>query len=70
MFIDHILEYSKIHEEHEQHLRLVLQRLRDKKLYAKFRKCKFWLKEVAFLGYIMKKDGAMVDPKRIILVTD
>ena len=42
IFIDDILVYSKIHKEHERHLKLVLQQLRQKKLYAKFNKCSFW----------------------------
>ena len=50
VFIDDILIYSKDEEEHAEHLRLVLQKLRKHKLYAKFSKCEFWLKEVAFLG--------------------
>jgi hypothetical protein len=49
VFIDDILVYSRSEEEHEGHLRLVLQKLRDHKLYAKLSKCKFWLKQVAFL---------------------
>jgi hypothetical protein len=52
-FIDDILIYSLYEETHEDHLRLVLQKLRDNQLYAKFSKCDFWLKEVAFLGHIV-----------------
>ena len=48
VFIDDILVYSKSTEEHEYHLRLVLQRLREQQLYAKFSKCEFWLTEVTF----------------------
>nr|GFC55123.1 hypothetical protein [Tanacetum cinerariifolium] len=55
VFIDDILIYSKSEEEHEQHLRIVLDILRQKKLYAKFSKCEFWLQQVAFLGHIGKK---------------
>ena len=51
--IDNILKYSKNEEEHKQHLRIVLQTLREKQLYAKLSKCDFWLKEVFFLGYIV-----------------
>jgi hypothetical protein len=51
VFIDNILVYSKIEEEHERHLRLVLETLRKNKFYAKLKKCEFWLSEVAFLGY-------------------
>ncbi|XP_075504438.1 putative mitochondrial protein AtMg00860 [Primulina tabacum] len=64
VFIDDILIYSKIHEEHDQHLRTTLQVLRDQKLYAKFSKCKFWLDRVAFLGHIVLKDGLEVDPSK------
>jgi hypothetical protein len=53
VFIDDILVYSQNEEAHEDHLRLVLQKLRDNQLYAKFSKCDFWLKEVAFLGHII-----------------
>jgi hypothetical protein len=49
VFIDDILIYSKTSEEHEEHLRKVLERLRSKKLYAKLEKCKFWLDSVSFL---------------------
>jgi hypothetical protein len=55
VFIDDILIYSKNEEEHEEHLRLVLQKLREHELYAKFSKCEFWLKEVSFLGHIITK---------------
>jgi hypothetical protein len=53
VFNDDILVYSQNEEAHEYHLRLVLQKLRDNQLYAKFSKCDFWLKEVAFLGNII-----------------
>ena len=62
VFIDDILVYSSSEEEHEQHLRLVLQRLREHRLYAKFSKCEFWLPQVAFLGHIVGKEGILVDP--------
>ncbi|GJT61138.1 putative reverse transcriptase domain-containing protein [Tanacetum coccineum] len=53
MFIDDILIYSKTREEHEEHLRLVLELLKKEKLYAKFSKCEFWLREVQFLGHVI-----------------
>jgi hypothetical protein len=56
-FIDDILVYSRSEEEHEEHLHLVLQKHRDHKLYAKLRKCEFWLKQVAFIGPIVWKGG-------------
>jgi hypothetical protein len=65
VFIDDILIYSKSKEEHKEHLRLVLQKLRDQRLYAKLRKCEFWLKQVAFLGHIISKGGIYVDPRNI-----
>ena len=55
VFIDDILIYSKSAEEHEQHLRVVLEKLRVHRLYAKFSKCEFWLEKVAFLGHILKE---------------
>ena len=65
VFIDDILIYSKNKEEHAEHLRVVLQRLREHKLYVKFSKCDFWLTEVQFLGHIISKDGVSVDPSKI-----
>ncbi|WVZ97851.1 hypothetical protein U9M48_043360 [Paspalum notatum var. saurae] len=65
VFIDDILIYSKNEEEHEEHLRIVLTRLREHKLYAKFSKCAFWLKEVSFLGHILSKKGVAVDPSKV-----
>jgi hypothetical protein len=52
-------------EEHEDHLRLILQKLRDHRLYVKLSKCEFWLKKVAFLGHIISKGGIFVDPSKI-----
>ena len=65
VFIDDILIYSPSKEEHEQHLKLVLELLGREKLYAKFSKCEFWLQEVQFLGHIISKDGIHVDPAKI-----
>ena len=65
VFIDDILIYSKNAEAHENHLRLILQILREKKLYAKLKKCEFWLREVAFLGHVITKEGVSVDPNKI-----
>ncbi|KAA0039625.1 pol protein [Cucumis melo var. makuwa] len=69
VFIDDILIYSKTKAEHEEHLRMVLQTLRDNKLYAKFSKCEFWLKQVSFLGHVVSKAGVSVDPAKIEAVT-
>ena len=60
VFIDDILIYSKNEEEHAKHLHIVLQRLREYKLYAKFSKCEFWLKEVPFLGHVISTEGISV----------
>ncbi|WVZ97358.1 hypothetical protein U9M48_042905 [Paspalum notatum var. saurae] len=65
VFIDDILIYSKNEKEHEEHLRIVLTRLREHKLYAKFSKCAFWLKEVSFLGHILSEKGVAVDPSKV-----
>ena len=69
VFIDDILIYSKSQEEHEEHLHMILQRLREHKLYAKFSKCEFWLEEVGFLGHVVSKNGIVVDPKKVSAVT-
>ncbi|KAL0544922.1 hypothetical protein IC582_020052 [Cucumis melo] len=69
VFIDDILIYSKTEAEHEEHLRMVLQTLRDNKFYAKFSKCEFWLKQVSFLGHVVSKAGVSVDPAKIEAVT-
>ncbi|TYK01903.1 putative gag-pol polyprotein [Cucumis melo var. makuwa] len=69
VFIDDILIYSKTEAEHEEHLRMVLQTLRDNKLYAKFSKCEFWLKQVSFLGHVVSKAGVYVDPAKIEAIT-
>jgi hypothetical protein len=65
VFIDGILVYSRSEEEHEEHLRLVLQKLRDHRLYAKLSKYEFWLKQVAFLGHVISKGGISVDPCKV-----
>jgi hypothetical protein len=70
VFIDDILIYSKSNEEHEKHLRAILEKLREHKLYAKFSKCEFWLSEVGFLGHIVTKDGIAVDPAKVTAVTE
>jgi hypothetical protein len=65
VFIDDILIYSKNEEEHAQHLRVVLTRLREHQLYAKFSKCVFWLEEIQFLGHVLSARGIAVDPSKI-----
>jgi hypothetical protein len=70
VFIDDILVFSKNEEEHEAHLRLVLEKLREHKLYAKFSKCEFWLKEVAFLGQVLSEGGVSIDPGKVMDVLE
>ncbi|KAL5547177.1 hypothetical protein UlMin_006864 [Ulmus minor] len=65
VFIDDILVYSKTQEEHEEHLRIVLQTLRENKLFAKREKCDFWITEVKFLGHVISQEGISVDPSKI-----
>jgi hypothetical protein len=65
VFIDDILIYSKNEEEHAQHLRIVLTRLREHQLYAKFSKCTFWMEEIQFLGHVLSANGIAVDPSKV-----
>jgi hypothetical protein len=65
VFIDDILIYSKNEAEHAKHLRIVLQHLRDHKLYDKFSKCEFWLDSVKILGHTISKEGISVDPSKV-----
>jgi ribonuclease HI len=65
VFIDDILIYSKNEEEHAQHIRIVLTRLREHQLYAKFSKCTFWLEEIQFLGHVLSAKGTAMDPSKV-----
>jgi hypothetical protein len=65
VFIYDILIFSKTEEEHEKHIRLVLEKLRSNQLYVKFSKCEFWLTEVAFLGHVISAGGVSVDPSKV-----
>ena len=65
VFIDDILIYSRTHEEHAEHLRLVLSVLKDKQLYVKLSKCEFWMNEVQFLGHVISAQGIVVDPAKV-----
>jgi hypothetical protein len=65
VFIDDILVYSENEEDHAEHLRIVLTRLQEHQLYAKFSKCEFWLREVPFLGHVLFDGGIMVDPTKV-----
>jgi hypothetical protein len=70
VFIDDILIYLKNREEHEENLRTVLSILRKHQLFAKFKKCKFWLDNVAFLGHVVTKEGIVVDPGKVEVVVN
>jgi len=70
VFIDNILIYLKGLEEHEQHLRIILQTLRDHKLYAKFSKCEFWLDRVILLGHVVLGEGISVDSTKVEIVVN
>ena len=70
VFIDDILVYSSNKEEHAEHLRIVLQNLREHQLYAKFIKCQFWLDQVTFLGHVVSAEGISVDPQKIEAIVD
>jgi hypothetical protein len=70
VFIDDILIYSKNFEDHAGHLHVVLQRLRDHRLYAKFSKCEFWLDTFKFLGHTISSNGISVDPSKVQEVLD
>ena len=70
VFIDDILVYSKSITKHEQHLRMVLQTLQDGRLYAKLKKCEFWLSSVVFLGHIISVDGMSIDPHKVKAITN
>jgi hypothetical protein len=65
VFIDDILVYLRSEEEHEEHLRLALQKLREHSLYTKLSKCEFWMKQVAFLGHVISKGGISMDPSKV-----
>jgi hypothetical protein len=65
VFIDDILIFSKNEEEHDKHLHLVSQKLRENQLYANLNKCEFWLKKVSFLGHIISEGGIYVDPSKV-----
>ena len=70
VFIDDILVYSKYREDHDTHLRVVLETLRNEQLYAKLSKCEFWLREVSFLRHIVSEEGIQVDTKKIEVIIE
>lgn len=65
VFIDDIMAYSRNEEEHKEHLKLVLQTLRENKLYAKFSKCEFYKTIIQYLGHVISKEGLVVDPEKV-----
>ena len=65
VFLDDILVYSKNEKEHEEHLRLTLQMLREHQLYAKLSKCDFYRDRIQYLGHIISEEGISVDPEKI-----
>nr|GEU82324.1 putative reverse transcriptase domain-containing protein [Tanacetum cinerariifolium] len=65
VFIDDILVYSKDVDEHEKHLKIILELLKKERLYAKFSKCDFWLELIQFLGDVIDRSGVHVDPAKI-----
>jgi hypothetical protein len=65
VFLNDILIFFKTMEEHEEHLRLVLEKLTSIQLYAKFSKYEFWLTDVAFLGHVISAGGVSVDPGKV-----
>ncbi|WMV13486.1 hypothetical protein MTR67_006871 [Solanum verrucosum] len=70
VFIDDILIFSRSSEDHDKHLRIILQILKEKELYAKLSKCEFWLDKVTFLGHVVSSEGVKVDPSKIQAVVE
>lgn len=70
VFIDDILIYSKTNEEHAGHLHLVLEKLKEHQLYAKYSKCEFWLQDISFLGHNVSTEGLAVDPSKVEVVLE
>nr|GFB24048.1 putative reverse transcriptase domain-containing protein [Tanacetum cinerariifolium] len=70
VFIDDILIYSKSEQEHEEHLKLILELLKKEQLYAKFSKCEFWIPKVQFIGHVIDSQGIHVDPAKIESIKD
>ena len=64
MFINDILIYLKTEEEHKEHLKIILQELRDHQLFAKFSKCDFFKDKIQYLGHVVTKEGISVDPEK------
>ena len=65
VFIDDILVYSKNQKEHEEYLRIVLETLKEQKMYAKWKKCDFWIQSISFLGHVISEEGIEVDSEKV-----
>lgn len=65
VFIDDVLIYSKSHQEHEEHLCIMLQIFKERQLFAKLSKCEFWLQQVQFLGHVISSEGVVIDPAKV-----
>jgi hypothetical protein len=70
VFLDDILVYSKSEEEHEKHLRMVQQVLREHQLYAKLRKCSFYQSQIHYLGHIISEEGIAMDPEKVEVIQE
>ena len=70
VFINNILIYSKTEEDHKEHLKIVLQELRDHQLFEKFSKCDFFKDKIQYLGQEVTKEGILVDPEKIKEIED
>ena len=70
VYLDDILVYSKSEKEHEEHLRLILMKLREHRLYAKFSKCEFWISEVTYLGHVISAKGIAIDPEKVKAIVE
>ena len=70
IFIDDIVIYSKTKEEHDEHLNVILQVLREHQLYAKFRKCDFYKDKIQYLRHVISEEGISVDPYKIKVIID
>jgi hypothetical protein len=69
VYLDDVLIYSKTQEEHKRHLALVLQALREHKLYAKLSKCEFGKRQLNFLGHVIGDNGISMDPSKVEAIT-
>ena len=68
VFINDTLMCSSSIKEHKIHLKIILQRLQEKQLYAKLSKCDFWQTQVGFLGHIVSREGISIDPEKTKIV--